>query len=272
MPNTRARMLARCLSAALAVSACHAYDETLVQTAQHSQRRSPRSDAGEHADSGDASSAEVDASSAPIDEPTVDAGLQGDAAVSDRDAAPDDRGTEDTPRAGAGGTAGAAGSGGASSGPPAMPTDSQGAAGAAPTAPPAAVCTDASGQVWHMNGHCYFPLSVMNSWYVSRDRCRELSAHLVSITSKEEQTFVSALVGAAPRWIGLSRFGAPQFSWVDGESMTYENWEEGAPKLVNEAAVALRNETFRWFDDAVTTSYGAVCEREVPQPAAQSKN
>jgi hypothetical protein len=117
-----------------------------------------------------------------------------------------------------------------------------------------------------MNGHCYFPLSVMNSWYVSRDRCRELAGHLVSITSKEEQAFVSALVGSAPRWIGLSRFGAPQFSWIDGESMTYENWEEGAPKLVSEAAVALRNETFRWFDDDVKVLYGAVCERE-PAPA-----
>ena len=122
---------------------------------------------------------------------------------------------------------------------------------------------DANGQVWKLNGHCYFALSVMNNWYVSRDRCRELGAHLVSITSAEEQAVVSALIGSAPRWIGLSRFGAPQFSWIDGASMTYENWEEGAPTRRSEAAVAIRNETHRWFDQRLETPAGAVCEREL---------
>jgi hypothetical protein len=257
-------MLARCLSTALVVSACHAYDETLVETARPSQRRSPRADAGDDSDTSDASStsSEGDAASGPSGEPAEDAGFEGDSSVAVRDASIDERGMGAMQGAGTGGKAGAAGSGGMSSEP--QPRNPMGAAGAPAVTPPVAPCTDASGQVWQTNGHCYFPLSVMNSWYVSRDLCRELMAHLVSITSKEEQAFVSALVGSAPRWIGLSRFGAPQFSWVDGESMTYENWEAGAPKLVNEAAVALRNETFLWFDDDVKTQYGAVCERELP--------
>jgi hypothetical protein len=126
----------------------------------------------------------------------------------------------------------------------------------------AVACTDAGGQVWRDNGHCYFPLSVMNSWFVSRDRCHELGAHLVSISSAAEQTFVSSLIGSAPRWTGLSRFGAPAFSWIDGESMTYENWEPGAPNQTTEAAVAMRNATFLWFDDKVSQAYSAICERQ----------
>jgi hypothetical protein len=256
------------LSAALAASACHAYDETLVETARPSQRRAPRTAAGEDADTPDAASkSSEDASAAPNGEPAEDAGFLGDSSVAQSDASARDRETGAN-TAGASGAMPAAGSGGAPGEPRAPSNEPQGAAGAVGMASPAAPCTDASGQVWQANGHCYFPLSVMNSWYVSRDRCRELGAHLVSITSKEEQAFVGALVGAAPRWIGLSRFGAPQFSWIDGESMTYENWEEGAPKLINEAGVALRNETSRWFDDVVTNLYGAVCEREV-QPQAE---
>jgi hypothetical protein len=101
----------------------------------------------------------------------------------------------------------------------------------------------------------------MNTWFVSRDRCRELGAHLVSISSAAEQGFVSGMVGAGPRWTGLSRFGAPAFSWIDGESMTYENWEAGAPNQKNEAAVAVRNGTFLWFDVQVSEAYAAICER-----------
>ena len=152
---------------------------------------------------------------------------------------------------------GEAGNGGAagSAGAPVAPD-------AGPIGPPPVACTEANARVWRDNGHCYIPLTVLSSWYVSRDRCRELGAHLVTISSAEEQSFVSTVVGSATRWTGLSRFGAPAFSWIGDEPVTYENWEAGAPNVMGEAAAVLRTDTFRWFDAAVTQTHAPLCERQ----------
>jgi hypothetical protein len=273
MLHARVRMLAICLGAAATTSSCHAYDEALLRSEPARGRQSdPTRGAGEGAATSDASSIFRD--SEAIEDgldasATNPAGSQSDASVSTSDAATQDPNTADS-GAGAAGAAGAAavsaagaaggGGGEAGTGGAAGGAGSQAGAGGMPSV--VVPCTDASGRIWESNGHCYFPLIVMNSWFVSRDRCRELGAHLVSISSAEEQAFVNTFVGAAPHWTGLSRFGAPAFSWVDGESMTYENWEEGAPKLTTEAAVVVRNDTFEWFDEAVSEPHPAICERQ----------
>jgi hypothetical protein len=101
---------------------------------------------------------------------------------------------------GSGGTSGTGGTGGAG-----------GAGGSAGN------CTEPGGSSWAENGHCYFPKNDPSSWNVGRDRCVNAGAYLVTITSDAEQFFVSSLVGTTPRWIGLSKFGAPTFIWTNGE-------------------------------------------------------
>jgi hypothetical protein len=239
---------------------CDAYDETLLTA--HRARGSNAGRTGSAA-KGDAASAEEFDAAAAIDEDigkpgtSRDAGHKSDSAVSIRDASAEEGETDDGgSEVGSGGRAG--GAGGASGSSAGGTSGSSAGSGGSSPAP----CADANGRAWGDNGHCYFPLSVMNSWYVSRDRCSELGAHLVSITSAEEQTFVNGLVGSSARWIGLARFGAPAFSWVDGAVMTYENWENGAPTLATEAAAAVRSDTFLWFDDQVSQVHGAICERQ----------
>jgi hypothetical protein len=68
-------------------------------------------------------------------------------------------------------------------------------------------------------------------------------------------------VGSATRWLGLARFGAPAFSWIGGEAVSYENWEPGAPNVAGEAAAVLRNDTYLWFDAAVNAAHAPLCER-----------
>lgn len=140
---------------------------------------------------------------------------------------------------------------------------SAGDAGSA--APPieAAPCPQAAGMTWNDNGHCYFPISVAYSWYVSRDTCRDFAAELVTITSAEEQAFVATLVSAEPHWTGFARFGAPAFNWITGEAAFYQNWEMGAPSPSGDRAVLLRPGTGQWFDEAVTATHAALCERGV---------
>jgi hypothetical protein len=116
--------------------------------------------------------------------------------------------------------------------------------------------------VWSENNHCYFPIAGPSTWNVSRDTCSGAGAHLVTITSSAEQSFAAALVGATTRWTGLSRFGAPSFTWLGGEGLTYTNWASGEPNQSGEAAAAIATGTFKWIDDAVTTTHGAICERD----------
>jgi Lectin C-type domain len=162
--------------------------------------------------------------------------------------------------AGAGAGHGAAGSGGGVGGSDAGAGAGAGGGGATGAADGGG-CGEPGSKVWTGNDHCYFPLSALGSWNLSRDACSQRSASLVTITSAQEQAFAATLLGATPSWIGLSKFGAAQFSWIDGEALSYTNWEPGAPKVSGEVAAALRNGTQQWFDDAVTASHAALCER-----------
>lgn len=138
-----------------------------------------------------------------------------------------------------------------------------GAAGTAGSAgqTPDPDCAEDGGQTWAGNGHCYFPVLVHASWNVSRDHCSQADARLATITSAEELSFVAGLLGSEPSWIGLSRFGAPQFSWSTGETYGFSNWAAGEPNLSGEAAVAIRKNAGEWFDDTIDASHPAICER-----------
>lgn len=180
------------------------------------------------------------------------AGVAGDGAGGAAANGGDNRATAGRGGAGEGGRSGGAGSGaGAGAG------GGGGAAGAAD----GGGCGEPDSAIWSGNGHCYFPLSALASWNVSRDACSQRGAQLVTITSSDEQAFVAGLVATTPRWIGLSKFGAPAFTWIDGEALSYTNWDAGAPAVSGEVAAALRDGTQKWFDDAVTASHAALCER-----------
>lgn len=269
-------MLAVFLGGVAMAGGCRAYDASLLasersagqKAASHHSERDAAAELVDAAASDAASVARardagVDASESP-QMPSDTGGSESDASVLVReDAAEAGSGAGASGASGASGAAGEAGGGGGGGVGVAGGSSEQAGAAAMGGTPVVAVpCTDAGGRTWEDNGHCYFPLSVMNSWFVNRDRCRELGAHLVSISSATEQAFVTGLVGTGPRWTGLSRFGAPAFSWIDGESVTYENWEAGAPNQKSEAAVAVRNGTYLWFDDKVSQAYAALCERQ----------
>jgi hypothetical protein len=86
---------------------------------------------------------------------------------------------------------------------------------------------------------------------------------LVTITSEQEQAFVSTLSGGSSRWIGLSRFGATSFSWVTGERLGFTNWEPSEPAFkgsVGESAAALRGDSQQWFEDTLSSQHPALCE------------
>lgn len=254
------------LCATLLSVGCDAYDEKLLDgtRASDSARRPGRSpfltlDAAGIGDPSPEPDATSDA--APPANPIAtdsDAGVRGvlDAAASDGAVGPD-LGVPD-----GGGTVGDAGGGGIVTPEPEpepepepQPDDDAG-----PPPEPEVPCGDLGGTE-APDGHCYFAVSMLQTWFVGRDRCIQLGGDLASITSVQEQEFVAPLVAGSPHWIGLARFGS-RFTWHSGELFAFSNFATGEPNGMGEVGVVLGNLSGTWFDTDVRDTFPALCERE----------
>jgi hypothetical protein len=141
---------------------------------------------------------------------------------------------------------------------------------ASETGAEAATDTKPSCEGTTFGGHCYFSLGETKDWPGAKDGCAAKGAHLVVITSSDEQTAVQA-VGSGERWIGLSRMDPvtditdpANFTWITGETKSYENWVDGEP---NDGPCVRMNATGAWLDrpceiTSTKPALEAVCERD----------
>jgi hypothetical protein len=122
-------------------------------------------------------------------------------------------------------------------------------------------CGDRPGYISEQTGQCYYALMGEQAWYVARDACERAGGHLVTIGDAAEQAFVARLVEREDVWIGLSRLGTSEFSWVTDEPLSYTSWEPEAPRARDESAVLLRAASGLWYDAPPGTRAPALCER-----------
>lgn len=69
------------------------------------------------------------------------------------------------------------------------------------------------------------------SWNEAKDACEDLGGHLATITSTQEQAFLSDYVYEAGKycyWLGGHKTD-DGWQWVTGEEMNYTNWSMGEP-------------------------------------------
>ena len=111
-------------------------------------------------------------------------------------------------------------------------------------------------------GHHYEVFDQGMTWSDAKRVCEELGGHLVTITSEEEQNFVTSLIEEGKMnqyWLGLHRY-SQEYAWITGESVEYSNWDKGEPngiennkeycaEILNKANPAVSgSQRFKWND------------------------
>ncbi|XP_039087569.1 C-type lectin domain family 10 member A [Hyaena hyaena] len=116
-------------------------------------------------------------------------------------------------------------------------------------------------------GSCYWFSRSGKTWPDAEKHCRLENAHLVVITSREEQNFVQQHTGSSHAWMGLSD---PEgvWKWVDGTDYetNFKNWKPGQPDdwhghgLGGGEDCAHLHPDGGWNDDVCQRPYRWVCE------------
>ncbi|MBZ3870503.1 Asialoglycoprotein receptor 1 [Sciurus carolinensis] len=119
-------------------------------------------------------------------------------------------------------------------------------------------------------GSCYWFSSSGRPWPEADKYCQLENAHLVVVTSWEEQKFVQHHMGPLNTWIGLTDQNGP-WKWVDGTDYEtgFKNWRPDQPDdwyghgLGGGEDCAHFTPDGRWNDDFCQRPYRWVCETEL---------
>ena len=119
--------------------------------------------------------------------------------------------------------------------------------------------------------HCYRLVHQKAHWMAAESDCIVWGGapglgHLVSIGSKEEQTFVANLGSGHDRWIGGNdEVQEGNYVWSDGSSFSYENWRSGEPNNDGHGSdpenCAEIEDDGRWDDQPCDKTKRYICER-----------
>ncbi|MDX1684359.1 MAG: HYR domain-containing protein [Saprospiraceae bacterium] len=84
------------------------------------------------------------------------------------------------------------------------------------------------------NGHKYFCSLYSATWPDAQRHCTQIGGHLGVMNDKEENSFVASKLIARTGYIGLTdKEEEGQFEWVNGDPVTFTNWEAGQPDNLN---------------------------------------
>ncbi|TNN63761.1 Brevican core protein [Liparis tanakae] len=115
------------------------------------------------------------------------------------------------------------------------------------------------------HGFCYRHFGQRLSWEVAEQHCRMLGAHLVSVITPEEQSYINNNYKEY-QWTGLNdKTIEDDFRWSDGNPMMYENWYKGQPDSYflsgEDCVVMVWHDEGRWSDVPCNYHLAYTCKK-----------
>ena len=112
-------------------------------------------------------------------------------------------------------------------------------------------------------------LSIKGTQSEAKNNCSAIDSTLITIGSEKEEKFLSTLLAkyrgiAGNVWIGLEYVGN-NFTWIDRNDMTYQNWDENAVKDgINKCVdmVTYESDFGEWIDDNCNKKYLIACQKK----------
>ena len=112
-------------------------------------------------------------------------------------------------------------------------------------------------------------LSIKGTQSEAKNNCSAIDSTLITIGSEKEEKFLSTLLAkyrgiAGNVWIGLEYVGN-NFTWIDGNDMSYQNWDENAVKDgINKCVdmVTYESDFGKWIDDNCNKKYLIACQKK----------
>uniref|UniRef100_A0A8C2ASV6 Mannose receptor, C type 1b n=1 Tax=Cyprinus carpio TaxID=7962 RepID=A0A8C2ASV6_CYPCA len=127
------------------------------------------------------------------------------------------------------------------------------------------------------SSNCYLLHRTKQTWLKARDSCLREGGDLLSILSKEEQSFVITQLGYLKTdelWIGFNdRKTQMLFEWSDQSSVPFASWEVSEPSHIAvraEDCVLMRGEEGKWADDICENKYGFICKKKASSKASNN--
>ncbi|CAG5125361.1 unnamed protein product, partial [Candidula unifasciata] len=130
-------------------------------------------------------------------------------------------------------------------------------------------CGDSS---WIMyNGNCYymgpaFGVGDLATWFEARQQCLDRSADLASITSSDENGFLTMMankISINNFWIGLNDLDLETLGWTDNSPLSYVSWNANEPNDAygEEKCVEISSRGL-WNDAQCQQKFGYFCKKK----------
>ncbi|KAL2097652.1 hypothetical protein ACEWY4_006859 [Coilia grayii] len=112
--------------------------------------------------------------------------------------------------------------------------------------------------------HCYQSHPEKRNWTDAKTFCNKVRGHLVSILSKDEQAFLTTMIGNDPQdmWIGLRSFNGK--AWTEGKKLTYNNFMSNryfGDRSCGAMTSKPRTQFGKWKPCECTLAMGFICKR-----------